>query len=91
MNEERIHELEEEYGVELDGNFDTSVICSNPECDCWADMELAIRRQLQSQIETAFCSCGTEIVLGEERCEACEIVYTPAVAVPVIPVYRRAA
>jgi hypothetical protein len=50
-----INELEEDYGLELDGNFDTLSIlcdhesCRHSECFCWDDFRSAVEAQLQKQ------------------------------------------
>jgi hypothetical protein len=48
-----IAEKESEYGVTLDGNFDTSLTdyCPHPECDCHENMRHDIEAQLRKQKE----------------------------------------
>jgi hypothetical protein len=49
-----IHDLEMEYGVELDSNFDPGVLCDgdscrHDECSCWESFTEAVENQLDKQ------------------------------------------
>ena len=49
-----IEELETEYGVECDGNFDPDALCNgdncrHSECDCWNDFRHQVQDHLDEQ------------------------------------------
>lgn len=53
-----INELEKEYGVECDSNFDGAddVLCNHDgcrhsECDCWDDFKSTIKSHLEDQVQ----------------------------------------
>jgi len=51
-----IQDLEEEFGIELDSNWDAGVNspcngdnCRSEECVCWENFQWAVRKQLEEQ------------------------------------------
>lgn len=70
-----INELEKEYGIELDGSFDTLSIlcdhegCRHSDCDCWDDFRNAVQRQLKQQKYRGSISVHDlkEIMAGEDK------------------------
>ncbi len=69
-----IDDLEKEYGVELDPNFDPSILCDgetcrSDECDCWDDFRKAVEVQLRQQKYRGSISVYDlkEIMAGEDR------------------------
>lgn len=50
-----IAELEEDYGAELDSNFDLSILCDGDTCrhsgcECWDEFRNAVENHLDNQV-----------------------------------------
>ena len=55
MKDEIIKELEQQYGIECDANFDPNILCDgdtcrNTECECWNHLKSEVEKHLLLQV-----------------------------------------